>query len=114
LGVSVLRFWAVSFSVGICGWYSRNQISSEFVTYFLFLCTFLHSSYRGPDYVIPKKSSLDKYHEWLEYVMSLDSVKRTLPDKGESLMLSDVLHGDCWGPVCALVSIRLFLHSFLF
>lgn len=35
--------------------------------------------YRG--FVIPKTPELDAYHRWYDYVMELDSVKRTLPDK---------------------------------
>jgi glutathione S-transferase len=41
--------------------------------------------YRGPDFQIPYTSNLEKYHEWFDYVMSLDSVKRTLPEKDRYL-----------------------------
>jgi len=37
--------------------------------------------YRGPEYAIPETSELQAYHEWLDHVLSLDSVQRTLPDK---------------------------------
>lgn len=38
--------------------------------------------YRGPEYVIPV---LKPYAAWYDHVMNLDSVKRTLPDKGRYL-----------------------------
>jgi glutathione S-transferase len=47
---------------------------------------YVFEHYRGPDYAIPtNRSSLDKYHEWFDYVLSLDSVRRTLPDKDRYL-----------------------------
>lgn len=46
---------------------------------------YVFEEYRGPEYTIPKTKELDAYHEWYEYVMNLDSVKRTLPDKARYL-----------------------------
>eukprot|EP01084_Bolivina_argentea_P174350 302029_1 len=43
--------------------------------------------YRGKDYIIPTDDSeLEAYHEWYEYVMNMDCVKRTLPDKEKYLV----------------------------
>lgn len=47
---------------------------------------FVFEHYRGKDYVVPKDDpSLAAYHRWYDYVMELDSVKRTLPDKDRYL-----------------------------
>jgi glutathione S-transferase len=46
---------------------------------------YVFEHYRGPDFKIPFTSKLEKYHEWYGHVMSLDSVKRTLPDKDKYL-----------------------------
>jgi glutathione S-transferase len=47
---------------------------------------YVFEQYRGPDYVISTSDAeLEPYHEWYDHVMSLDSVKRTLPDKDEYL-----------------------------
>uniref|UniRef100_A0A7S1ZVR8 GST N-terminal domain-containing protein n=1 Tax=Ditylum brightwellii TaxID=49249 RepID=A0A7S1ZVR8_9STRA len=47
---------------------------------------YVFEHYRGPDYVISTEDpELEPYHEWLEHVLSLDSVKRTLPDKDDYL-----------------------------
>jgi glutathione S-transferase len=42
--------------------------------------------YRGADYAIPKRESLTPYFEWYEHLMTLESVKRTLPDKDRYLV----------------------------
>lgn len=39
--------------------------------------------YRGPDFAIP--DSFDTYHRWLEHMVNLPSVQRTLPDKDRYL-----------------------------
>ena len=41
--------------------------------------------YRGPDFTIPQSTELEPYHVWYHYVMNLESVKRTLPDKEKYL-----------------------------
>ena len=42
--------------------------------------------YRGNDYKIPMDDlELNGYHKWYEYVMDIDAVKRTLPDKEKYL-----------------------------
>jgi len=47
---------------------------------------YVFEHYRGPDYVIPTDDiELEPYHLWLEHMLTLDSVKRTLPDKDEYL-----------------------------
>lgn len=46
---------------------------------------YVFEHYRGPDFVIPQIPSLNKYHEWFDHVINLDSVKRTLPDKDRYL-----------------------------
>lgn len=48
---------------------------------------YVFEHYRGSEYVIPTDDpSLEAYHEWLEHVLSVDAVKRTLPDKDEYLV----------------------------
>jgi len=40
--------------------------------------------YRGPSFRIPsavEDPALEPYHRWYDYVMSLESVQRTLPDR---------------------------------
>ena len=47
---------------------------------------YVFEHYRGPEYVIPTDDvELECYHEWLNNVLSLESVQRTLPDKDEYL-----------------------------
>lgn len=47
---------------------------------------YVFEHYRGPDYVIPTADpGLEPYHSWLEHVLSLESVQRTLPDKDRYL-----------------------------
>lgn len=46
---------------------------------------YVFEHYRGPDYKIPETTELEPYHEWFDYVMNLDSVKSTLPDKDRYL-----------------------------
>lgn len=46
---------------------------------------YVFEEYRGPEYTIPRTNELEPYHEWFDYVMNLDSVKRTLPDKDRYL-----------------------------
>ena len=42
--------------------------------------------YRGMQYKIPDNDTeLEAYHEWYHYVMNLESVKKTLPDKDKYL-----------------------------
>lgn len=41
--------------------------------------------YRGPEFIIPSEPELEHYHKWFDYVMNLESVKRTLPDKDRYL-----------------------------
>ena len=41
--------------------------------------------YRGPNFAIPESLDFAAYHRWYDHVMSLDSVKRTLPDKDKYL-----------------------------
>ena len=45
----------------------------------------MFEEYRGAEYRIPETKELEAYHEWYNHVMNLDSVKRTLPDKGRYL-----------------------------
>jgi glutathione S-transferase len=48
---------------------------------------YVFEHYRGPDYVISTEDpELEPYHEWLDHLVNLDSVKRTLPDKDEYLV----------------------------
>jgi glutathione S-transferase len=42
---------------------------------------YVFETYRGPDFVIPQIKELEPYHEWYDYVMNLESVKKTLPGK---------------------------------
>ncbi|KAG7344203.1 endonuclease/exonuclease/phosphatase [Nitzschia inconspicua] len=46
---------------------------------------YVFEHYRGPDFKIPYTSKLEKYHGWYDHVISLESVKRTLPDKDRYL-----------------------------
>lgn len=47
---------------------------------------YVFEHYRGPEYKIPAdKPELLPYHRWFDHVTSLDSVKRTLPDKDKYL-----------------------------
>jgi glutathione S-transferase len=46
---------------------------------------YVFKEYRGPEFVIPETPALQKYHEWYDHVMNLDSVKRTLPQKDRYL-----------------------------
>ena len=48
---------------------------------------YVFEHYRGPDYAIhtDRYPELKPYQEWYDYVMELDSVKRTLPDKSKYL-----------------------------
>jgi len=48
---------------------------------------YVFEHYRGDDYVISadRYPQLQPYLEWLDYVLSLDCVKRTLPDKEDYL-----------------------------
>jgi len=48
---------------------------------------YVFEHYRGDDYVINTERfpQLKPYQEWFDYVMNLESVKRTLPDKDEYL-----------------------------
>lgn len=48
---------------------------------------YVFEHYRGPEYALDKKSlpELQPYFAWYEYVMELDAVKRTLPDKDRYL-----------------------------
>ncbi len=47
---------------------------------------YVFEHYRGPEYVIPTDDvELECYHDWLNHVLSLESVKRTLPDKDQYL-----------------------------
>jgi len=48
---------------------------------------YVFEHYRGEDYVISteKYPQLQPYQEWLDHVLNLDCVKRTLPDKGKYL-----------------------------
>lgn len=49
---------------------------------------YVFEHYRGDDYVISadRYPQLQPYLEWLDYVLSLDCVKRTLPDKEDYLI----------------------------
>ncbi|KAI2509846.1 glutathione transferase [Fragilaria crotonensis] len=48
---------------------------------------YVFEHYRGPNYAIPTDDpELAPYHEWLDHLLSLDSVQRTLPDKREYLV----------------------------
>lgn len=64
-----------------------GQVSS--VDYSLFPWAFRYyvfEHYRGPHYTISKDDpDLSPYHKWFDYMMNLDSVRRTLPDKDEYL-----------------------------
>jgi glutathione S-transferase len=42
---------------------------------------YVFETYRGPDFAIPLTKELEPYHEWYDYVMNLESVKKTLPGK---------------------------------
>jgi glutathione S-transferase len=46
---------------------------------------YVFEEYRGADFRIPETKELERYHQWYEHVMALDSVKRTLPDKARYL-----------------------------
>jgi glutathione S-transferase len=47
---------------------------------------YVFEHYRGPDFVIPQDDpELKSYHEWLEHLLTLESVQRTLPDKSDYL-----------------------------
>jgi glutathione S-transferase len=46
---------------------------------------YVFEHYRGPEFVIPRTEALQPYHEWYDYVMQLESVRRTLPDKDRYL-----------------------------
>ncbi|KAL7453026.1 hypothetical protein ACHAXS_000291, partial [Conticribra weissflogii] len=47
---------------------------------------YIFEHYRGPEYAIPyDESELHAYKEWFDHVFSLESVKRTLPDKDRYL-----------------------------
>jgi len=46
---------------------------------------YVFEEYRGPEYKIPESTELRPYHEWYEYVMNLESVQRTLPNKDRYL-----------------------------
>ena len=48
---------------------------------------YVFEHYRGPDYIIDtdRYPELKPYQEWYDYVMQLDSVKLTLPDKSRYL-----------------------------
>jgi glutathione S-transferase len=47
---------------------------------------YVFEHYCGSEFVIPKNDpTLNSYHTWYEYVMQLDCVQRTLPDKGRYL-----------------------------
>jgi glutathione S-transferase len=66
---------------------AENQLSSTDLSLLPWAFRFyVFEHYRGPNYVISKEDNeLAPYHEWLEYMVTLDSVKRTLPDKDEYL-----------------------------
>jgi glutathione S-transferase len=42
---------------------------------------YVFETYRGPDFAIPQTKELEAYHEWYDYVMNLESVKKTLPQR---------------------------------
>ena len=47
---------------------------------------YVFEHYRGPEFAIPSSDpELEPYHRWLDHVLSLDSVQRTLPDKDRYL-----------------------------
>jgi len=41
---------------------------------------YVFEHYRGPEYAIPR-AGLEAYHDWFDYLISIPSIKRTLPDK---------------------------------
>ena len=48
---------------------------------------YIFEHYRGKDYVISREDpSLSAYHKWCDYVFSIESVQRTLPDKEKYLI----------------------------
>ena len=48
---------------------------------------YVFEHYRGKEYIIPRDDpSLQAYFKWYDYVMELDSVKRTLPGKDRYLV----------------------------
>lgn len=46
---------------------------------------YVFEHYRGPEYIIPNKDSLQPYFRWYDHLMTLDCVTRTLPDKDRYL-----------------------------
>jgi len=48
---------------------------------------YVFEHYRGPSFIIPTDDpALEPYHEWLEYMLTIDCVQRTLPDKDQYLV----------------------------
>jgi glutathione S-transferase len=64
-----------------------GQLSNVDITLFPWAFRYyVFEHYRGPDYVIPQDDpELQNYHEWLEHMLTLETVQRTLPDKSDYL-----------------------------
>eukprot|EP01083_Nonionella_stella_P287027 976920_1 len=71
-----------------CLMLANNQLSNADIALVPWAYRFyVLEHYRGKDYVISTDDvELEAYHEWFEYVMNIDAVKRTLPYKDKYLI----------------------------